>query len=77
MSEEKHIRLSVLQMAQSMCDAEYLIAAERGGAQKPFPTTADVIKKADELMAFVDDVRDIRDPTVKNVTELLSEHLGK
>ena len=74
MSEEKHIRLSVLQMAQSMCDAEYLIAAERGGAQKPFPTTAEVIKKANELMAFVDDVRD---PTVKNVTQLLTEHAGK
>jgi hypothetical protein len=74
MSEEKHIRLSVLQMAQSMCDAEYLIAAERGGVQKPFPTTAEVIKKADELMAFVDDVRD---PTVKNVTQLLTEHAGK
>jgi hypothetical protein len=74
MSEEKHIRLSVLQMAQSMCDAEYIIAAERGGVQKPFPTTAEVIKKADELMAFVDD---IRDPTVKNVTQLLTEHAGK
>jgi hypothetical protein len=74
MSEEKQIRLSVLQMAQSMCDAEYIIAAERGGVQKPFPTTAEVIKKADELMAFVDD---IRDPTVKNVTQLLSEHAGK
>jgi hypothetical protein len=74
MSEEKHIRLSVLQMAQSMCDAEYLIAAERGGEQKPFPTTAEVIKKADELMKFIDD---IRDPTVKNVTQLLTEHAGK
>jgi len=74
MSEEKHIRLSVLQMAQSMCDAEYLIAAERGGVQKPFPTTAEVIKKADELMKFIDD---IRDPTVKNVTQLLTEHAGK
>jgi hypothetical protein len=74
MSEEKHIRLSVLQMAQSMCDAEYLIAAERGATQKPFPTTAEVIKKADELMAFVDD---IRDPTVKSVTQLLTEHAGK
>jgi len=74
MSEEKHIRLSVLQMAQSMCDGEYLIAAERDGEQKPFPTTAEVIKKAEELMKFVDD---IRDPTVKNVTQLLSEHAGK
>ena len=74
MSEEKNIRLSVIQMALSMCDGEYLIAAERGGEQKPFPTTAEVIKKAEELMKFVDD---IRDPTVKNATQLLTEHAGK
>ena len=35
---------------------------------------SEVIKKADELMTFVDG---IRDPTVKNVTQLLSEHAGK
>ena len=73
MSEEKHIRLSVLQMAQSMCDGEFLMSAENGLA-KSFPTTSEVIKKADELMTFV---YGIRDPTVKNVTQLLSEHAGK
>jgi len=73
MSDEKMIRLSVLQMAQAMCDQEYLFAAERGGEQKPFPSTKEIIQKADELMTFVDD---IRDPVVKSVTQLLTEHSG-
>ena len=74
MSDDKMIRLSVLQMAQNMCDQEFLLSAERGGVQKSFPTTQDIIQKANDLISFVDDVRD---PTVKTVTQLLTEHSGK
>ena len=73
-NNDKMIRFSVLQMAQAMCDQEFLFAAERGGVQKPFPTTNEIIQKAEELMKFVDD---ISDPTVKTVTQLLTEHSGK
>jgi hypothetical protein len=72
---EKQIRFSVLQMAQTMCDQEFLFSYEQGGEiKKPFPTPKEVIGKATELMSFVDD---IADPTVKTVTQLLSEHSGK
>ena len=74
MTDDKMIRFSVLQMAQAMCDQEFLFAAERGGEQKPFPTTQDVIRKASELMTFVDE---IPDPMVINGTQLLTEHSGK
>ena len=67
MSDDKMIRLSVLQMAQSMCDQEFLLSAERGGAQKPFPTTQDIIRKANDFIAFVDET------TTKTTQEFLTE----
>jgi hypothetical protein len=51
---DKEIRLQVLQMAQVMCDQEFLFSAEKTGSQIPFPTTTDIVSKAQELMKFVD-----------------------
>ena len=71
---DKQLRFQVLQMAQTMCDQEYLFAQEiKRDAKRKFPTEDDVIAKAKKLMTFVDD---ISDPTVKSVTQLLAEHSG-
>ena len=74
---DKNIRLSVLRMAVSMCDHEHMVAQEmkpKLRTHTPYPTDEEVIAKAKKLMMFVDD---ISDPTVKNVTQLLTEHSGK
>ena len=71
---DKQLRFQVLQMAQTMCDQEYLFAQEvKRDAKRKFPTEEDVIAKAKKLMTFVDDPAD---PTVKSVTQLLTEHGG-
>lgn len=68
---DKQLRFQVLQMAQTMCDQEYLFAQEvKRDAKRKFPSVEDVIAKADKLMAFVDEPTD---PTVKKVTQLLTE----
>ena len=70
---DKQIRFQVLQMAQTMCDQEYLFAQEiKRDAKRKFPSEDDVIAKAKKLMTFVDDPAD---PTVKSVTQLLTEHM--
>ena len=70
---DKQLRFQVLQMAQTMCDQEYLFAQEvKRDAKRKFPTEEDVIAKAKKLMTFVDDPAD---PTVKIVTQLLTEHM--
>ena len=72
---DKQLRFQVLQMAQSMCDQEYLFAQEvKRDAKRKFPNEDDVIAKAKRLMTFVDEPAD---PTVKNVTQLLTEHMNK
>jgi hypothetical protein len=72
---DKQLRFQVLQMAQSMCDQEYLFAQEiKRDAKRKFPSEDDVIAKAKKLMTFVDDPAD---PTVKSVTQLLTEHMNK
>ena len=72
---DKQLRFQVLQMAQTMCDQEYLFAQEvKRDAKRKFPNEDDVIAKAKRLMTFVDDPAD---PTVKNVTQLLTEHMYK
>ena len=71
---DKQLRFQVLQMAQTMCDQEYLFAQEvKRDAKRKFPTEDDVIAKAKKLMTFVDDPAD---PVVKSVTQLLTEHSG-
>ena len=70
---DKQLRFQVLQMAQTMCDQEYLFAQEvKRDAKRKFPNEDDVIAKAKRLMTFVDDPAD---PTVKSVTQLLTEHM--
>jgi hypothetical protein len=72
---DKQLRFQVLQMAQTMCDQEYLFAQEvKRDAKRKFPSEDDVIAKAKKLMTFVDDPAD---PMVKNVTQLLTEHMNK
>ena len=72
---DKQLRFQVLQMAQTMCDQEYLFAQEvKRDAKRKFPTEEDVIAKAKKLMTFVDDPAD---SAVKNVTQLLTEHMNK
>ena len=72
---EKQLRFQVLQMAQTMCDQEYLFAQEiKLDAKRKYPDVDSVIDKAKQLMTFVDD---IADPTVKTVAQLLTEHSGK
>jgi hypothetical protein len=72
---DKQIRFQVLQMAQAMCDQEYLFAQEiKRDAKRKFPSEDDVIAKAKKLMTFVDDPAD---STVKSVTQLLTEHMNK
>jgi hypothetical protein len=71
----KQLRFQVLQMAQTMCDQEYLFAQEvKRDAKRKFPTEDDVIAKAKKLMTFVDDPSDA---LVKSVTQLLTEHMNK
>ena len=67
------IRFSVLQTAIGIVDQELYWRKENGEKITTPPTEA-YISKAKELMAFVDD---ISDPTVKTVTQLLTEHSGK
>jgi hypothetical protein len=70
---DKQLRFQVLQMAQSMCDQEYLFAQEvKRDAKRKFPNEDDVIAKAKRLMTFVDEPADL---TVKSVTQLLTEHM--
>jgi hypothetical protein len=72
---DKQLRFQVLQMAQTMCDQEYIFAQEvKRDAKRKFPSEDDVIAKAKKLMTFVDDPAD---PTVKSVTQLLTEHMNK
>jgi hypothetical protein len=67
---DKQIRFQVLQMAQSMCDQEYIFAQEvKRDAKRKFPSEDDVIAKAKKLMTFVDD------PIVMSDTQLLTEHM--
>jgi hypothetical protein len=70
---DKQLRFQVLQMAQTMCDQEYLFAQEvKRDAKRKFPNEDDVIAKAKRLMTFVDEPADA---TVKSVTQLLTEHM--
>jgi len=72
---DKQLRFQVLQMAQTMCDQEYLFAQEvKRDAKRKYPDVDSVITKAKQLMAFVDEPAD---PTVKTVTQLLTEHMNK
>ena len=72
---DKQLRFQILQMAQSMCDQEYLFAQEvKRDAKRKYPDVDSVITKAKQLMAFVDDPAD---QTVKSVTQLLTEHMNK
>ena len=51
---DKMLRFNVLQMAQSMCDQEYLLGQEvKRDATAKYPTVNDVIRKAEVLMGFV------------------------
>ena len=72
---DKQLRFQVLQMAQTMCDQEYLLGQEiKRDAKRKYPNEDDVINKAKKLMTFVDDPADA---TVKSVTQLLTEHMNK
>ena len=69
---DKQLRFQVLQMAQTMCDQEYLFAQEiKRDAKRKYPDVDSVITKAKQLMAFVDEPAD---PMVASVTQLLTEH---
>jgi len=70
---EKRLRYDVLMTAIGVVDQQ-LYWRKENGEQITAPSTKDYIEKAEELMKFVDD---IRDPMVKNVTQLLTEHAGK
>jgi hypothetical protein len=69
---EKRIRFEVLQTAIGIVD-QGLYWRKENGENVTAPDTSVYIEKAEELMKFVDD---IRDPTVKTVTQLLSEQSG-
>ena len=69
---EKRLRYDVLMTAIGMVDQELFWRKENGHLNVTTPPTEVYIKKAKELMKFVDD---ISDPTVKNVTQLLTEHM--
>lgn len=69
---EKRIRYDVLMTAIGMVDQE-LFWRKENGENVTAPPTEVYINKAKELMTFVDD---ISDPTVKTVTQLLTEHKG-
>jgi hypothetical protein len=70
---EKRIRFEVLQTAIGMID-QGLYWRRENGENVTAPNTSVYIEKAKELMTFVDDMPD---PTVKSVTQLLTEHSGK
>jgi hypothetical protein len=70
---DKRIRYDVLMTAIGIVDQD-LYWRKENGEKVTAPPTETYIKKANELMAFVDD---IPDPTVKKVTQLLTEHSGK
>lgn len=70
---DKRLRYDVLMTAIGIVDQDLYWRKEKGEKVTAPPTDA-YINKAKELMAFVDD---ISDPTVKNVTQLLTEHTGK
>ena len=69
---EKRIRYDVLMTAIGMVDQE-LFWRKENGENVTAPPTEVYINKAKELMTFIDD---ISDPTVKTVTQLLTEHNG-
>lgn len=73
-SNDKRLRYEVLCTAIGMIDQELYWKKESGDLNVTVPSTDTYINKAKELMTFVDD---IADPTVKNVTQLLTEHMGK
>jgi hypothetical protein len=70
---DKRIRFEVLQTAIGLVDQD-LFWRKENGESVIAPSTDVYIKKANELMAFVDDMPD---STVKTVTQLLTEHAGK
>jgi hypothetical protein len=70
---DKRLRYDVLMTAIGIVDQDLYWRKENGEKVTAPPTDA-YINKAKELMAFVDD---IADPTVKSVTQLLTEHSGK
>ena len=71
---EKRLRYEVLCTAIGLVDQELYWRKESGELNVTAPATETYISKAKELMTFVDD---IADPTVKTVTQLLTEHSGK
>jgi hypothetical protein len=83
MSDDKRLRYDVLMTAIGIVDQDpHWRKALRRSTDRPKendelvtdPLTQAYINKAKELMTFVDD---ISDPTVKNVTQLLTEHASK
>ena len=68
---DKRLRYDVLMTAIGMIDQELFWRKENGDLNVTAPPTEAYISKAKELMTFVDD---IADPTVKSVTQLLTEH---
>lgn len=71
---DRRLRYDVLMTAIGMVDQELYWRKENGELNVMAPPTEVYINKAKELMTFVDD---IADPTVKSVTQLLTEHNGK
>ena len=73
MNDDKMLRFNVLQMAQTMCDQEYLLGQEmKRDATAKYPTVNDVIKKAEVLMGFVNAPGTIGEQ-VRGSAELLNE----
>ena len=73
MNDDKMLRFNVLQMAQTMCDQEYLLGQEvKRDAMVKYPTVNDVIKKAEVLMGFVNAPGTIGEQ-VAGSAELLNE----
>ena len=73
MNDDKMLRFNVLQMAQTMCDQEYLLGQEmKRDAMVKYPTVTDVIKKAEVLMGFVNAPGTIGEQ-VAGSAELLNE----
>ena len=70
---EKRLRYEVLCTAIGMVDQELYWRKESGDLNVTAPSTEVYISKAKELMKFVDDISDPT-PTVKTVTQLLTEH---
>jgi len=68
---EKRVRYDVLMTAIGMVDQE-LFWRKENGENVTAPPTEVYINKAKELMTFIDDTSS--DPTVKTVTQLLTEH---